>query len=227
MNNHFCNIGPSLGLEDDSPFPINNLTEYRNDISNSFSLFPITETEIINAIMKLKPNKSPGYDEITSDLLKLSITSVSKVLEHIFNTSIETGIFPSRMKIAKVIPIYKKGNHLEVNNYRPISLLPALSKCLETIIFNRLNSFITKYNLMSNSQFGFQKGKSTVDAILSFLDKLNNHLDNKHVVSVFCDLSKAFDCVNHEQLLMKLNQIGIRGIPLKWFHSYLKDRFTL
>ena len=224
MNNHFCNVGHSLGLEDHCPSTTNNMTEYTNGISNSFALFPITETEVINSILKLKPNKSPGYDEITSDLLKLSITSISRVLQHVFNASIESGIFPSRMKIAKVIPIYKKGNHLEVSNYRPISLLPVLSKCLESIMFNRLNSYINKYNLISPSQFGFQKGKSTVDAILSFLDKLNDHLDNKHVISVFCDLSKAFDCVNHKLLLTKLNKIGIRGIALKWFQSYLEGR---
>ena len=222
MNNHFCNIGFSLGL-DQSP-PSSTTNNHHNELPNSFALFPITETEVVNAIIKLKPNKSPGYDDITSELLKLTINYISKVLQHIFNALFETGIFPSRMKIAKVIPIYKKGSHLDANNYRPISLLPVLSKSLESIMFNRLTSFITKFDLLTTTQFGFQKGKSTTDAIATFLNKLNEHLDNNNAISILCDLSKAFDCVNHRLLLEKLSHIGIRGIPLKWFQSYLQDR---
>ena len=223
INNHFCNIGTSLGLDNLPPSPSTN--EPVNAPTKSFALFPVTETEVINSIMKLKPNKSPGYDDITSELLKLTINHTSKVLQHIFNSSFESGIFPSRMKIAKVIPIYKKGSHLDVNNYRPISLLPVLAKCLENIMFNRLTSYTSKFHLLNTTQFGFQKGKSTTDAIVAFLDKLNGHLDNTNAISILCDLSKAFDCVNHKLLLEKLSCIGIRGTPLKWFQSYLEDRY--
>ena len=224
MNNYFCNIGTSLGL-DHSPSSSSASNIQHTEQLISFALFPITETEVVNTIMTLKPNKSPGFDDIPSELLKLSINHISKVLQHIFNASFENGIFPSRMKIAKVIPIHKKGNHLDVNNYRPISLLPVLSKSLERIMFNRLTSYITRFNLVTTIQFGFQKGKSTTDAIATFLNKLNDHLHDSNVISILCDLSKAFDCVNHTLLLAKLSHIGIRGIPLKWFQSYLEDRY--
>merc|ERR1711867_303632 len=99
-------------------------------MGNSFALFDITKEEIIKSVTELKSNASPGYDEITPKLLKLTLPLISEVLLDIFNSSFRNDIFPSRMKIAKVVPIFKKGNRSDVNNYRPISLLPILSKCL-------------------------------------------------------------------------------------------------
>ena len=221
LNEHFINIGNSLKIDvSKNTQLVNPITEQQH----SFVLFSVTEQDVIKVIKEQKNNKSPGYDEIPSELLKLTSAHIAKVLTHIFNTSFETGVFPSRMKIAKVRPIYKKGNHLEAHNYRPISLLPVLSKCLEKPMANRLHSYLNKYNLITPSQFGFQKNKSTTDAIHSFMQKLTAHLQNSHVISIFCDLSKAFDCVNHRILLYKLQKMGIRGIPLMWFESYLKDR---
>ena len=128
------------------------------------------------------------------------------------------------MKTAKVVPIFKKGDRKDINNYRPISLLPILSKPLERIMHNRLNSFLAKHDLLSHSQFGFIKNKSTTDAMVDFLDKINSHSKDKFILSIFCDLSKAFDCVNHNILLSKLHNMGIRGLPHKWFKSYLNNR---
>ena len=179
---------------------------------------------MIDAINGLKSNAAPGYDEITVSLLKITSTHIAAPLVNIFNSSFNSGIFPSRMKIAKITPIHKKGSQLDVNNYRPISLLPSLSKCLEKIMFYKLNNYLSKYHIISESQFGFTKNKSTTDAIISFLSKISHHSSSKHIISIFCDLTKAFDCVNHKILLCKLENIGIRGLPLNWFRSYLSNR---
>ena len=129
------------------------------------------------------------------------------------------------MKIAKVIPIYKKGNAQEVGNYRPISLLTSFSKILEKIIYKRTMSFLTEFDILSRTQFGFRQKHSTTHALLKFLDKVAHSIDNKlHTIGIFLDFSKAFDTINHKILLQKLFHYGIRGKALEWFDNYLTER---
>ena len=135
------------------------------------------------------------------------------------------GNFPSKLKIANVLPLFKAEEPFQFNNYRPVSLLCILSKVFEKIMYNRLSDFITKLELLYEFQFGFRKKHSTYLAHLILLDKLTNSLDNgEKVIGIYLDFSKAFDTVNHDILLQKLYHYGIRGNAYEWFKSYLTGR---
>jgi hypothetical protein len=146
-------------------------------------------------------------------------------LTNIYNTSFETGIFPERLKLAKVKPLYKKGNIHEVQNYRPISILSVFSKILEKLMYNSLTSFIIKNNILTEAQHGFRANKSTETASQSFLESIQDAVDRgQHAIEIFFDLTKAYDVINHDILLGKLNSYGIRGMTNSWLKSYLAHR---
>ena len=143
----------------------------------------------------------------------------------IYNESINTGIVPDILKISRVTPIYKSGTITNPSNYRPISVLSAFSKILERIIYNQLELFLVKNGILFEYQFGFRKGYSTEQAILEITDALKTTIDKKEITcGLFLDFSKAFDTVNHQILLSKIDKYGIRGTQLDWFKSYLMDR---
>ena len=136
-----------------------------------------------------------------------------------------TGSIPGPLKEAKVTPVYKQGNSEELSNYRPISILPYFSKLLEKVMYVRLYNYVTAKGILYKSQHGFQHGHSTLMSLLTVQDNIASAIDrNEYAIGVFVDVAKAFDSVNHDILLLKLEHLGIRGIALSWFCNYLTGR---
>ena len=145
----------------------------------------------------------------------------------VINNSFKTGIFPSELKQSLIIPLHKGDCKSDLNNYRPISLLMVFSKVCKRAMYNSVYSFVESFDLLHKKQFGFQKKHSTVDAIAEITEKLRENNYQSHHITLFLDLSKIFDCIDHAILLKKLDFIGIRGPCKEWMSSYLKDRMQL
>ena len=180
--------------------------------------------KIVDIVKKLK-NSNYGLTSIPTKIFKTVATYLAQPVANLINMSFSCGVFPDVLKHAIVIPVFKSGSDRELGNYRPISILPLLSKIFERSVLNRLLHFIEKHKILSPNQFGFQKGKSTSEAVLNFVEFVyRSENEGKHTMGVSVDLSKAFDTVNHCILLNKLSKYGIRGLPLSWFESYLSNR---
>lgn len=194
-------------------------------IPNSMVLYPVDQNEIILHIGSLKNKCSSGIDGISVSVLKKIHRFICHPLQHIINTIFSTGIVPSHFKQSLVVPIYKSGSHTNIANYRPISIISNVAKIFEKCIKSRIISFLEKYKLLSESQYGFRKGKNTEMAIYELIDFINNSLnDNKKCIAIFLDLAKAFDTVSHNLLIDRLEKIGIRGLALEIIKNYLQNR---
>ena len=190
-------------------------------IANFFYLETVTSEDIKLEINRMKPNKSTGHDLIRSKVIKLCPGIFAYNLAKI-NCSIENGIYPDDLKIAKVIALYKKGVKHDPNNYRLISLLSHFNKIFEKILCRRLISFLERNEPLFCYQYGFRKLYSTGLALIEINDYIKRLLDErKYVIDIFIDFKKAFD---HEILLHKLKHYGIRGIANNFFRSYLTNR---
>ena len=193
-------------------------------MENSMFFKQTTPYEVSNVIQSLK-NKSSHVSTYPSKVLKYVSEIISPILSTIINMSLSMGVFPDKLKLARVVPIHKGGDETEIDNYRPISILHILSKIFERIVHNQLTNFFEKYNILDDCQYGFRAGRSTTQAVMNHLDYVYECLDRGSVVlSIFIDFSKAFDCIDHELLLKKLEMYGIRGVTRQWFQSYLHDR---
>ena len=229
LNNYFSTVGEKLvdELNKNHQQCNSDFTGYLDTpVKHSIFVAPVNLEEINQLVRQLNRSKSPGPDNIGPGLIKDNVESFNKPLLHIFNLSLSTGIVPSKMKIAKIVPIYKKGDRKHACNYRPISLLSIFDKLLEKVVRNRLYYHLQRNNILYDYQFGFRHNHSTTLALIEVIDSILQNLDNREtVLGIYFDLQKAFDTVNHDILLYKLHNYGVRGVVYDWFKNYLTDRY--
>ena len=189
---------------------------------NQFTFNAVKESEILKELRNLKWRKASGLDNFPLGLLKDAALVLTKPLTFIINLSLETGVVPSEWKVTKVIPLYKSGSQAEIDNYRPISILPTLSKILEKIVHKQLMAHLECHNLLFEYQFGFRLNHSTELAITYFTDFIRKEADSgKATGAVFIDLTKAFSTISHSIMLSKLSRYGVSDMELQWLTDYL------
>ena len=185
FNDFFVNIGPKRAS--DIHNTSKNYYDYLKDVAPcSMYLRPIVERDVIKIIDKFNPKKGAGNDNIGNFLVKKVANEIVEPLTRIFNLSISTGIVPDKLKIANVIPIYKKDDAEKFSNYRPVSLLPCFSKILERLVFNRCVEYIDAHEILNEKQFGFRPNHSTYMAVVQLVDKVTNSVEeNETTMGIF------------------------------------------
>ena len=225
LNSHFSSVGARVSNSIGQTHTKH--TDYLREIIDSRFEFRTVELSEVNNIIKndLKDKKSSGHDKISSHIVKKLKDVLCAPLTYLINQSISTGLFPHSLKTAKVKALFKKGDIHDPGNYRPISLLPAFSKIFEKALLKQLVDYFDRNLLLYSSQYGFRKAHSTEHAILELMDKINLLMDKgKSPFSIFIDLSKAFDCLDHGILIDKIKHYGVTGKALELLTNYLSNR---
>ena len=190
----------------------------------AFHFSHVYPKDIINAVRNIK-SKAKGPDNISITLIQKCIYTTLPSILHIFNFSLQSGVFPTQWKMAHVKPIPKTSKPASCSDFRPISLLCVLSKILEKIVNDQLQAYLSTHNILSTFQSGFRKGHNTTTSLVKVTDDIRFAMDRKEVTLLtLFDFSKAFDCVHHELLLTKLANIGVAELAIRWFSSYLSNR---
>ena len=228
--NSMASFYSSVGIDyakriQSSKFSISSYLEKIKRNEKSLFVTPTNESEIVSIIDKPASKNSAGRDCISNRIVKYIKHEIVSPLTKLINKSLELGVFPDSMKLAYITPLYKSGSECLNTNYRPISLLPVLSKVFEKVMYSRIYNFLQSTNQLFESQYGFRKHHSCENAVQELLSVITKGFDCKeYTAALFLDLSKAFDTLDHHILLCKLELYSIRGLCLDWLKHYLTNR---
>ena len=220
INDYFSSVGAQLS------------SKLSQEWSNTCHIYPkqfqlmrVNTDDVINVIKNIDISKSSGIDYISSRFIKDAFLAIVEIITHLFNVSINSGCFPTEWKIATVVPIPKNGDPTDINNLRPISILPLPGKLLEKIVHNQYMTYLEQHNILDEMQGGFRKNKSTISTIVGLTDDLYTSINQGDTTSVvFIDFRKAFDSIDHQILVAKIATTGVNDLSVKWFQSYLTNR---
>ena len=192
---------------------------------SQFQLAELEESFVLQQLLALKTNKAIGLDKISARLLKNSAPTIALSVTKLLKLSIKSVKFSKWWKCSKTTALFESGDRTNASNYRPISILPTLSKILEKAVHTKLYQFLVANKFLAGKQFGFRKGLSTISALTSFADEVLLNMEQGRLCgAVFLHLTKAFDTVDHQILLSKLSVYGLSGNSLQRFRSYITDR---
>ena len=225
FNEHFSTIGCKLTDAIGSINSAESFLEYLPTANSVFSIEPTSSAKVLELMFKLSKKKAIGLDGISSQLIKISAPVIVASITEIFNCSILTGIFPDEWKAARVTPVFKSGSPSDVNNYRPISIIPMIAKTFEKFIYDQFCEYLSVNNLLSNCRSGFRALHSTVTLLLNSTDKWHFNIDKGQINRVvFVDLKNAFDTVDYAILITKMRRYGLNDLAIRFYRSYLENR---
>ena len=233
FKNFFSNLAKSLLsklLNPPDKYNLQSVIRYYSSfmILDDFYLSNTSEEKVLKIMTNIESSEAAGVDKLSSMFLKDGANILAKPISTLCNLSISQGVFPNACKVAKLKPIFKKGKKTDPSNYRPISLLPSISKIIERVIHDQTNAFLSDEDILYNYQSGF-RGNHSTNLCLSFLtDKVLKGFDEGLLTGmILIDLQKAFDTIDHENLLQKLKAIEFSESTIKWFKSYLSEMIFL
>ena len=226
LNDYFVNVGPTLASQSKYLSDFDDVHCNSTDVNSNFYFRTIAEADIKKSPQNLKVFKATGLDGIPAKLLKLSCKIIALSLTYILNLSISTGMFIDDWKKARVILIYKSDDRKKCENYRPISILPIISKPFEKEVFGQLYQYLINNSLLSRFQSRFRPKHSTLSLLLQMSDNWLESMDIEEITGLISvDIKKAFDSIDHKILLKKMQeQFGVRDLELRWFQSYLTNQ---
>jgi hypothetical protein len=224
LNNFFVNVAEETILTN-RPNINQSAVPMIHENAPNLALSPTDTEEMSKIISALKPKTSSGYDEISNRLLKFCEDELTEPLVYIANLSFSSGTFPNALKLSKIYPKHKEGCKTQPSNYRPISLIPTISKVFEKLVLSRLLKHLTSNQLLTQYQHGFIPGKSTTTALINLIEFLIDQQEEGNAcTAILLDYSKAFDCLDHEHLLEKMSALGVQGTAKAWFRSFITGR---